>query len=682
MTALIQTLNTWGQTFCHHALWMLVQSGILVAILWGLDIFLRRRIKASIRYAIWLLVLVKLILPVDFKLPSGIGYWVGRQTEKASVSSSIPLPQSSAPVIAAKETIHIPAAAVHAADAAPTDTTPVSYESIAPEVKLSVQGWLLLLWIIGIMILTGGFSWQMLTVRRIISRGNLAPEFLLELLRQSQSRLQMKSPVQVRLSEEISSPAVCGLFRPAILIPSNLIERLDKGQFEAVLLHELSHIQRGDLWLNTVQTFFQIFYFYNPFVRLANHFIRKTREQANDERVLVCMNGRRDTYSAALVEVAAAVIGRPVFAVRLIGVAEPKNHLHERITLMMRKSIPTNAKIGFAGILVLLLLGAVLLPMAAGPRALAAEIKVETEPIKSGIAPITQEQFLTGSRNVLQQILDGYSRADSAAIAAPYTQDAMLLETENNMAIGKGTINAYYADSIAKGIRILSVDTVYHDIRVSGKYVFSIDKSIAKVRTPGMKQLVLAYVKFLTVWEIQPDSSLKIKVDSINYDKLPDSEPFEYPKGVSAVKDSFHCPQDNAQIADASKETLDKIRRLEKEFHAAFPANNIDTIASHYAADAILLPEQDDFITGRDQIKTHTEGNLRRFETESIGDQIICAEGTEEMVFVVNTYLIKMKDKTQNNLELSIPCKGVHIWQKQSDGSWQILMDIFNPNNS
>jgi ketosteroid isomerase-like protein len=257
----------------------------------------------------------------------------------------------------------------------------------------------------------------------------------------------------------------------------------------------------------------------------------------------------------------------------------------------------------------------------------------------------------------------------------------MLLENENNMAIGKGAINAFYADAIAKGIRILSIDTVYHDIRVSGKYVFSADKTIAKVRAPGMKQLVLAYVKFLTVWEIQPDGSLKIKVDASNYDKLPDSELVEYPKGVSAVKDSFHCPQNNAQIANASKETLDKIRKLEKDFHAAFLAEDIDTIASHYASDIILLPEQDDFIRGREALKAHTEGNLRRLKVESVGDQIICAEGTEEMVFVVNTYLIKMKDKTQNNQELTIPCKGVHVWQKQPDGSWQILMDTFSGNS-
>ena len=37
MTSLINFLNGSGSGFCHHALWMLVQAGILVGILWGLD---------------------------------------------------------------------------------------------------------------------------------------------------------------------------------------------------------------------------------------------------------------------------------------------------------------------------------------------------------------------------------------------------------------------------------------------------------------------------------------------------------------------------------------------------------------------------------------------------------------------------------------------------------------------
>ena len=57
----------------------------------------------------------------------------------------------------------------------------------------------------------------------------------------------------------------------------------------AVLLHELAHIRRGDLWAGHLQTTLQIFYFYNPFLWLANAAIRRVREEAVDEMVLVAM---------------------------------------------------------------------------------------------------------------------------------------------------------------------------------------------------------------------------------------------------------------------------------------------------------------------------------------------------------------------------------------------------------
>lgn len=63
MNALIDALNRAAEGFCHHGFGMLVQTGILVAILWGLDRILRKRVRAGVRYCIWLLVLLKLQQP-------------------------------------------------------------------------------------------------------------------------------------------------------------------------------------------------------------------------------------------------------------------------------------------------------------------------------------------------------------------------------------------------------------------------------------------------------------------------------------------------------------------------------------------------------------------------------------------------------------------------------------------
>ncbi|HEX3890540.1 MAG TPA: hypothetical protein VHX90_06785, partial [Verrucomicrobiae bacterium] len=63
MNPLIETLNLLGQQFLNFAWPMLWQSSLLITIIFILDFLLRRKIRASIRYALWLIVLVKLILP-------------------------------------------------------------------------------------------------------------------------------------------------------------------------------------------------------------------------------------------------------------------------------------------------------------------------------------------------------------------------------------------------------------------------------------------------------------------------------------------------------------------------------------------------------------------------------------------------------------------------------------------
>jgi beta-lactamase regulating signal transducer with metallopeptidase domain len=60
-------------------------------------------------------------------------------------------------------------------------------------------------------------------------------------------------PARIRLTDRPQSPAVCGLFRPVILLPRSLADHLPPAQLRAVLLHELVHLRRGDVWVNCLQ---------------------------------------------------------------------------------------------------------------------------------------------------------------------------------------------------------------------------------------------------------------------------------------------------------------------------------------------------------------------------------------------------------------------------------------------
>ena len=60
MTNLINILNSTGDGFCRFALAMLIQSGILIVLLYLIDLLIRKHVRAVFRYSIWMLIFVKL----------------------------------------------------------------------------------------------------------------------------------------------------------------------------------------------------------------------------------------------------------------------------------------------------------------------------------------------------------------------------------------------------------------------------------------------------------------------------------------------------------------------------------------------------------------------------------------------------------------------------------------------
>jgi len=100
--------------------------------------------------------------------------------------------------------------------------------------------------------------------------------------------------------------------------------------------------------------------------------IRRVREQAVDETVQVAMGEKARQYPETLVNVAKLAFKRPALSLRLIGVVESKSALKGRIKHMLGRPIPKSAKLGIIGLIVVLIVvlivGAILLPMAKAER--------------------------------------------------------------------------------------------------------------------------------------------------------------------------------------------------------------------------------------------------------------------------------------------------------------------------
>lgn len=364
MNSLVECINAVGRSFVAWSAAMLVQSSVLICILFVVDLLIRRRVRAVVRYGIWMLVLVKLVLPPSLSSPFGLGAFLPAARQiTPSFSPAMPAPQqepvSSPPVLAD------PSVSADSAPAAHRPARPPDAGDLSLGARPSWQGLALAIWSVVVMALVLLLAQRAMFVRGLVRQAQDADPSTRSLLAEACKKMGLKARPRIRFSPNAVSPAVCGLWRPVILVPQDLVRHLQPDQAQSVLLHELAHVRRGDLWVNLVQTLLQITYFYNPLLWLANWRIRSVREQAVDEAVLVAMRDRAAEYPETLVGVARMTLARPALGLRLIGVVESKGALRSRIRHMLGRPFPKTARLGLCGLAVLTLMGVAFLPMAA-----------------------------------------------------------------------------------------------------------------------------------------------------------------------------------------------------------------------------------------------------------------------------------------------------------------------------
>ena len=382
MNEFIAFLNAAGKGFVSVVLPMLIQSSLLIVAVLVLDLLLRRRIKAVVRYGIWLLVLVKLVLPPSLAAPTSLVYWIGAQLPSlpSQIETVIPEPQVAPPAvsmieqpIAMAEPRFVPpveqSAPVFDPPSQPATTALEPVVFVSPPPPITWQAMVFLAWLLVVVVMTLLLIQRAFFVRGLIAQSTEAPEAMTDLLDQCRRQMRVRHRVVLRRTSLSASPSVCGLWKPRILMPQSMIAQLDAQQMKSILLHELAHVKRGDLWINLIQALLQIAYFFHPLLWLANLMIRRVREQAVDETVLAAMGDEAEDYPRTLLNISKLAFGRPTLSLRLIGVVESKQALTARIKHIVSRPFPTTAKLGLAGLVLVATVAAILLPMAkAEPR--------------------------------------------------------------------------------------------------------------------------------------------------------------------------------------------------------------------------------------------------------------------------------------------------------------------------
>nr|WP_206026371.1 M56 family metallopeptidase [Roseimicrobium sp. ORNL1] len=235
------------------------------------------------------------------------------------------------------EASEVPSSAASQPTLMESSAAPVlSKETLAPP---TIVPWMLIaagLW------LTGAIAWWACLIvgwlrfrHRVLRTSTPATESLTRMLAEVQAQAGTKSRVKLRVTEKLHTPAICGLWRPVILLPAEAVHALPEEKVRLLLLHELGHTQRMDVMLQVLSSVFLGLHWFNPLLWYAHRQFRAEAEEATDAWVLE-RSGSSETrrYGEVLIDLAARCswMGWLFFlAPSVIGAAESGSSLRTRI---------------------------------------------------------------------------------------------------------------------------------------------------------------------------------------------------------------------------------------------------------------------------------------------------------------------------------------------------------------
>lgn len=291
--------------------------------------FLKDKISRQWQYYIWLIVILRLLLPFGPEVNLlGKTY----QAVDQVITQAAPLSQQQ-PASYASGNMPAPAD-----NQEPNSENNPSKGLTAPH-PLQEIGALLFnhIWLIWLLVALG------MLIRKITSyqgftryiHAGLTPVSDIELLDQLSivaGQAGIKKPIELSIDPLVSSPLLIGFFHPCIVLPSVDIPPND---FQYIILHELTHYKRRDMFYKWLVQITLCLHWFNPLVYLMSREITKACEFSCDEAVLTKMGQENaQDYGKTLLDAMAAV-GKYKENLGAVTLSENKQLLKERLSAIM-----------------------------------------------------------------------------------------------------------------------------------------------------------------------------------------------------------------------------------------------------------------------------------------------------------------------------------------------------------
>ncbi|MBC8060548.1 MAG: M56 family metallopeptidase [Clostridiaceae bacterium] len=269
----------------------LIGSLILIIILIIKSIF-RDKLNSTFHYYIWLILLIKLIIPVGPQSPLNISNIYTNSYVQSITNTNTQINPSKQ-----LETTDL--------DGETSISPSNSVRSLPLISKVNIEKVFCFIWIFGTLLLIGELGIGYKKLKSIVDSSikdiNSGHK---EILYTCMKVMNIRTQVELSYSEKISSPSLCGILKPKILIPVIVAANVSDEEFKYIIMHELTHFKSRDIFINLIVTLLTRVYWFNPILIYGFHKMRQDCEISCDGQAISYLeDGKNLQYGNAIIRV-------------------------------------------------------------------------------------------------------------------------------------------------------------------------------------------------------------------------------------------------------------------------------------------------------------------------------------------------------------------------------------------
>ncbi len=301
------------------------KTSILALIILLIQLPLRKKTPAKWLHALWLLLIIRMLIPFEFESKISVFNLISVKNSQELIDESFVSPIETPTGF---ETIYTNESQL-----------PVTEPNL-PEASKHVINFLpihyfTIFWLLGMMILLKITLTNNLTFsKKIKGQQSITNKEILDLFHRCKKEMKVKSKIGLVEVETVQVPLLYGILRPRILLPNNFVNGTNSQDLEHILLHELAHFRRRDIFVSLLTTYLQIVHWFNPIVWFAFFRMRIDRELATDEKTLSLIGSEKSrSYGQTIISMLKQIstdFRSPV----TVGIVENKKDLKRRIAMI------------------------------------------------------------------------------------------------------------------------------------------------------------------------------------------------------------------------------------------------------------------------------------------------------------------------------------------------------------